>query len=222
MAKLELLPQLDARFEQRVQSLANEAAALSKSYTELTKAILGFAKALNELWERGKMLDRDAEYGAHRRHLAETIAETIGTDSKVIRSRWLLIGQQASSLTPYRAYLPPVRDSLYEVALAAKENLPVDQWVNDGVLTPESSVREIRGLRDQKKRKSTKRTKRRLPKGHPATVTLCFESYEEAIRILTPILLSDENCKVVSEKAFVNGLTELDEGDYEKARQKLG
>jgi hypothetical protein len=225
MAKLMVTPTISVTFADKVHSLAHEGKALSKAYSDLTRSILVFAKSLHGLWEQAKKLDQDAENGPHRQYLMDTITDAIGTDSKTIRSRWLLIGQQSSSLTPYRASLPPLRDNLYEVALAAKDNKPIGRWIEKGDLTPETSVREIRGLRDQKSRSAAKKgTKKKLIKSHkafPAAVTLCFESYEDALQILTPLLISSEHFIFIGEKTFNNILQELDEADYAKAAEKI-
>jgi hypothetical protein len=222
MAKATIATLINPSFMDKVHSLTIEGRQLSKAYSEVTRAILVFAKSLYVLWEQAKKLDNDAENGAHRQFLLEELTEAIGTDSKTIRSRWLLIGQQYSSLTPHRASLPPLRDNLYEVALAIQDNKPVARWIEKGDLTPETSVREIRGLRGQQKRATkSKATKKKIPKAFPAAVTLCFETYEDALQILTPLLKSSEHFKVVGEKTFKNLLQELDEAAYDKAIKKI-
>lgn len=222
MSRRVAVVKLDSRFEARVNSLANEGVQLSAAYVDVTKRILKFSQSLYELWEKAQELDSGSERGEHRRYLVDEISEAIGTDSKTIRSRWLMIGQQASTLNSFKAALPPARDNLYEVALAAKDNKPVQKWIEEGTLTPESSVRDIRKLRDQKRQTKKGRKKTATPKAFPASVTLCFQSYDDALKLLEPLLLSNEAFKVVADKTFANILATLEGDDYVKASKKLG
>ncbi len=214
-----LTVKLDGAFKTKVRSLAVEGKELSKAYSQMALATLDFAKALNDLWLAAGRLDGN-EYGAHREHLLSSIRDAIGTDSRIIRSRWLAIGEHSSALRQYKTALPPTRDNLYEVALAIKEDYPVKEWVKEGLITPETSVREIRKLRDHKKKRSKKK-KRNPSRQYTATLTLCFESYDDAIRILGPLLTSDEDFKLLKDKTIMSSLAELDEDEYEKASNKL-
>jgi hypothetical protein len=222
MPKAELLPKINAPFEQSVNKLAVEGETLSSAYEDVTKRILDFARRFHGLWLRSLDLDKGIENGVHRLYLRDSLAAAIGTDDKSIRSRWIQIGQHATELTPLKSSLPPTRDSLYEVALAIEAKKPVAKWIEDGTLTAQTSVRGIRILRDQQKRNPSKKKKKRsVPKAFTATVTLCFNNYDDALRILTPLLISDEPFKLVPDKTMVNSLKTLSEADNAKAQDKL-
>ena len=222
MPKQEILPQLNSRFEDSVARLSDEGRALSKAYVDFTKHMLEFASRFYELWERARKLDEDVEYGAHREYLVEQLSDAIGTDNKSIRSRWILIGQYASDLSPLKSSLPPARDSLYEVALAIDSNKPVNSWVEKGALTSNSSVREIRALRKPKGR-SSKQSSRNIKKRHlNAQVTLCFSTYDDAVEILLKLIKGDENFEISSHKAFGEALqAKVGEKAYEEISYRI-
>lgn len=199
MPKIELLPKINSRFEDSVTKLASDGVAISKAYADVTKRIIDFAKRFHDLWEKSLELDKGSENGAHRNFLRNALSRAIGTDNKSIRSRWIAIGQYAPELSAIRTSLPPLRDSLYEVALAIEAQKPVSKWVDQGILTPQSSVRDIRGLRKTsvKARKFSPR-KRHLN----ARITLCFETYEEAANALSTLLLTEPHFELEAHKAF--------------------
>lgn len=223
MAKAELVPKLDSSFMGNVATLAKEGLALSKAYADVTERILDFAERVHSLWNQSLELDKGDEQGVHRQHLRDQLAKAVKSDNKSIRSRWIAIGQHATELAEIKSSLPPVRDSLYEVALAIEAKKPVTKWAENGDLTPQSSVREIRALRDRTKtkRSAPKKKKRLAPKTFPAAITLCFETYDDAVRILKPLLTSSEGFKILADKTFANALKPLPEAVRVKANDKL-
>jgi hypothetical protein len=219
MAKLTVLPRVHATFEASVDKLADEGKTLAAAYADVTKRILDFARRFHDLWDRALTLDKGEENGVHRQYLMDALSDAIGTDNKSIRSRWIMIGQHASDLSPIKASLPPQRDSLYEVALALEAKKPVDKWVDEGVLTSQTSVREIRALRKPKARKKKGATSKRHMN---ASVSLSFATYEDAVEQLLSLLRSNHQFDVQSDKAFFEALkAKVDADEFKKIESRI-
>jgi hypothetical protein len=198
-----VIANLDKQFTKRVGTLAKEWQPLQDAYERLVEKKLQFASHLRELWEEAKSLDRNDD-GLHQSYLRDSIINLVGTDNKTILSKWITIGSQASSLLPHLQSLPPQRDSLYELAVATKEGKPVNRWVEQGKVTPESSVREVLMLRKKKRPKVTKAQSERS-----IEVTLVFNStYTEVAAALLEIIKSDETVAVRSHHALRESIKE--------------
>ena len=216
LKKVEVLPAtLDLSFKKRVQTLAAEGSALAKSYRDLSERMLNFAQQIGKLSQRAYELD-GGEQGQHHRHLRATIAKAIGSDNESVLSKWITIGTQAKALLPYKSYLPPQRECLYELALAAEDNRPIKKWVEQERLTVDSTVREVMALRRKKSRK--KREKEYL-----ASVTLSFQTYGEAADVLKELALSAGDFKIRSHQAFADALKAAirDTDAYEEASKRF-
>jgi hypothetical protein len=221
MAKSELLPRLNSRFEDSVEKLASEGEALSKAYADVTKRILDFAKRFHDLWIRSQELDKGEEDGVHRKYLRDRLAEAIGTDNKSIRSRWISIGQHAPELSQLKEALPPARDSLYEVALAIEAKKPVAKWVDEGSINPQSTVRELRALR-QPKAKAKIKSRPKRSRNQNAEVTLFFSTYDEAVTALIELIINNPSFELSSHKAFLEAIrSRIDANDYEKIAKRF-
>ena len=190
--------------------------------------MLSFAQDFKRLWDRAQKLD-GSDSGEHRNHLHDAMANVLETSNKSIRSRWIMIGSHAKQLIHHKDNLPPYRDTLYELALALKDEKPVIQWVKQKRITSDSSVRDVKLLRDskrQKKRRSIKPSDppRSVTRSFSATITLSFETYGAAAQALQSVLLSDGvEFKLSADKAFnhaVRGLLQDDES-YEKAKSRI-
>ena len=223
MPPTDVLVPINAAFEERVTKLANEGKNLQKSMSNLAGRMIQFGRILSDLWDRAKSLDNDVESGAHNTYLMSKITEALGTDDKSIRSKWLAIGRQAEKLKVHQKFLPPQRDSLYELALAAKERKSIEGWINRNKLTPDSSVRDIRSLRTPAAKDKPKAKARGTRGRHlNAKVTLCFESYTDAAEVLRGLMKSDHKFEVESHQSFAEALrSELGDNDFEKISKRL-
>jgi len=149
--------------------------------------------------DEGMMISA-CEYRSDCKLLKDTLTKTIQTSNPSIWSRWNTIGTYSKTLLTYKNDLPPQRDSLYELALAVKENKPIQKWIDAEKVTVESSVREVRALREN--RKSTKGKISKTAKNYAAVATLCFRSYDEAAETLLSTITNSNNFEVRSPKAF--------------------
>lgn len=225
MASKTALVAINAAFEDRVSKLADEGRTLYRSMSDVAGRMIHFGRALSDLWDRAKSLDNDVENGAHRRHLMSKISKALGTDNMTVRSKWLAIGRQSDTLRAHQKFLPPQRDSLYEVALAAKDRRSIAGWINRNKLTPDSSVRDIRSLRKPNAKNVSKAKRRGSKKRHlNAKVTLCFHEYSYAVTLLKELLLTSEAEKfeVESHQAFTEALRSMvGDSDFAKIEKRL-
>ena len=223
MAKTSAL-QIDRSFERRVRDLAKEGVAIADSYADLTNRMLGFAAAFKEATDMAAKLDK-GESGIHHKHLMDELKAAIKTDNLSIWSRWNTIGTHAKTLLEYSGSLPPQRDSLYELALAVKENKPVKKWIEGEKVTAESSVRDLRALRKPKTSSRATNAKRGAGQRRRhlnATVTLCFGSYEEAANVLSNLLVTNKTFEISSHHAFTEALkVTLGQGVFEKISSRI-
>jgi hypothetical protein len=112
---------------------------------------------------------------------------------------------------PFKNSLPPQRECLYELALAAEGNKPIQKWIDDKRLTIDSTVREVMALGKKKSRK--KREKEYL-----ATVTLLFQTYGDAAATLKELMLSEQDFRIRAHQSFAGALKAAiwDNDQYEK------
>jgi hypothetical protein len=213
----DVLPALSTSFTSEVRQLAADAKELSKSYADLTERMLKFAERIMKLWEKASSLDGNKDNGQHKAHFLKALEQVVNTDNHSIWSRWVTIGKHAKDLLPYKAALPPQRDSLYAVALANKEGKPLVRWIDDGKLTAESTMREVQILCRKKKHKGAQRSTPR----NVASITLHFNSYDAAAKTLQDILASDSTITVTSHEAFRQALKALLGPEYAKVADRL-
>jgi hypothetical protein len=206
---------LNPTFQRQVQLLAEESADLAKSYSDLTTRMLRFAQQFRALWERARALDSDQSNPKHEEYLHAVLKDAVKSQNRSIWSQWNTIGAHAAELLTYKSALPPQRDSLYEMALAVKERRPIKAWVRGEKITSESTVREVKLLRK-------KRTHKKRHKSHLATVTLGFQSYTEAARVLEDLIKSQSDFTVQSHQAFRDAMKErLGAAGYEKQKTRF-
>lgn len=212
--QIEVLPALDKSFARRVSHLADEGTALAKSYADLTARMLIFAERFRILWDEAKKFDK-SERGVHRAYLREQIAKAVQSNSAAVWSKWNTIGSNARKLLLYKSALPPQRECLYELARAIDDKKPIEQWIKTGNLSRESTVREVAALCRGKKRKSRPRT-------YLASVTLSFQTYDEAAEVLKRIVSSDDDFRLRSHQAFEEALkAKLDIAAFEIAKKRF-
>ena len=211
---ISLLRPLNTAFEKQVLSLAEEGKQLTESYTELSARMLQFAIRFRELWDEAHRLDKRGN-GRHQLYLRKQLASAANSDNPSVWSKWNTIGSQAKTLLRYKSAIPPQRECLYELAIAANEHKPIAQWVERKVLTNESTVREVSSLRKTKKRRARQ-------KGYLATVTLAFDTYGDAAEALRSLLSSKLDFKVSSHRSFNEALkSEMDRQQYEKIETRF-
>lgn len=197
LAKAELLPAerpLTASFARQVKVLADEGRQLAEGYASLTERMLKFGQRFRAVWDEAHRLDGSPS-GAHQRYLRDELAKAVHTTNKTVWSQWVAIGGEAKALLRHTDALPPQRDSLYELALALREKRPVANWINSGNLSADSTVAAVRSLRKGRRRQKRQRS-------YLATVTLCFQDYTSAARVLEAVIESKEDFRVKSRQAF--------------------
>ena len=199
MAKSTALAQINKSFEKQVQRLAEEGAEIVSSYVDLTARMLSFAADFKAASDTARKLYK-SDNGLHSKLLKDTLAKTIQTSNPSIWSRWNTIVTYSKNLLAYKNAIPSQRDSLYELALAVKENKPIQKWIDAEKITVESSVREVRALRENKKTSKSKNVK--ASRNFSAVATLCFRSYDEAAETLLSTITDSNNLEVRSPKAF--------------------
>lgn len=226
MAKQTLLPAISPSFQSQVASLAGEGKSLTESYAELTERTLKFAEQFKALWEQAKTLDKK-QGGEHSQFLRRELTKAIQSADRSAWSKWIKIGSNAPKLLPHKEHIPHQRDALYELARAADTDQDIGAWVKQNQLTVESTVREVRSLRSGKKRSRAAtatpvtQPNRSVRKNYPAAVTLNFDSFSTAARVLRSLFVGAEDFKVTTDKALANALRSLvddDEYDYVKNR----
>ena len=206
---------LSVAFQRQVQSLAAESASLVKSYSDLTARMLKFAQQLKMLWDKARTLDNDQANPHHEQYLQAVLKDAVNTQNRSVWSQWNTIGAHATELLAYKSALPPQRDSLYEMALAVKEQRPIKAWISGEKITNESTVREVKLLRKKKTRKP--RTRKYL-----ATVTLGFHDYGSAATMLEGLIRSTSDFTVQSNPAFRDAMkAQLGGEDYEKQKTRF-
>lgn len=180
LPQVQVLPALSTSFTSEVRQLAAEAKELSQSYESLTERMLKFAERIMKLREKATQLDGDPENGQHQAHFRKAFRQLLNTDNDSIWSRWVTIGKHAKDLLPHKAALPPQRDSLYAVALATKEGKPLEQWIDKGKITRESTMREVQALCRKKKRSAAADAQRYV------TVTIALDTNYGKAAMLFP------------------------------------
>jgi hypothetical protein len=215
-----VLAPINKTFERRVRQLAKEGSEIVESYAELTSRMLAFAVSFKSATAEAARLDEGDE-GVHSKYLKETLAAAVKTANESIWSRWNTIGTYANALSEYAGFLPPQRDSLYELALAVKEKKPIGRWIEREKITVDSSVRDLRALRHPKSstgRKAFGERGRHLN----ATVTLCFKTYEDAAHILADLLMNNKQIEIRSHHAFAEAFkAEVGIDGFEKVKSRI-
>ena len=184
--------------------------------------MLRFAAAFREATEAAERLDQSDD-GVHHKLLMSELQKAVRSSDPSIWSRWNTIGSQAKVLLTYSKSLPPQRDSLYEVALAAKDKKPISKWIEGEKITSESSVRDIRALRKPSK-KAAKRTKSEAAAGRNfnAQVVLFFESFDEAAECLRELHSKHREFEVQRSNVLQDALVEKMNGeDFEKIKKRF-
>ncbi len=217
LSRAEVLPAerpISPAFSRQVAALAKEGQELADSYANLTERMLKFGQRFRAVWDEARRLD-GSPHGTHHQHLRDELAKAVRTRNKTVWSQWVAIGSEAKALLPHRDALPPQRDSLYEIALAVREKRPVPKWIEKGDLSADSTVQQVRSLRRTRKRQTRQRS-------HLATVTLCFQDYSTAARVLEAVVESGEDFRVKSHQAFVDAVkAALGAERYEKCRERF-
>ena len=222
MAKgTQALVQLDANFNLRAKSLAEEAVRLWDASQKLTQELLEFSHRYWELAEEAKKLDKSDPDGEHSVELRRVISDVIGTDNPSIHSRWRMIGSCAPVLRTHIKNLPSNRDALYELTHTISERNGADKlsrWIEAKKITPDTSVRDLTALR-KKKPKVSAATKQRF-----VSVTVMLDTtYAEAAKIFVPLLDCKEVKKITSSSSFKASMrTILGEAKFSKSEKIIG
>lgn len=214
----EVIPPLQKTFVSKVEGLTKEGIEIVNAYADLSEKMLSFASSFRSLTDEARQLDR-ADDGVHGEYLRSQLTQAIGTQNPSIWSRWNTIGEYSQALLPYVDALPPQRDSLYELALAAKEQMPISDWVAEQKITAESSVREVRALRAPAGRQAKKKSHRNRHLN--AEITLCFSSYTEAAQVLARLFITNSEFDVKSQKAFNDALKEELGDDFDTIKNRI-
>ena len=216
LKQAEVLPALAVTFTTHVKTLASDAKDLSKSYADLTERMLKFAGRFNTLWDEAHALDGNKDHGQHKTHFLKVLGQVVNTDNRSIWSRWNTIGKQVKELLPYKADLPPQRDSLYELAKATKAGKSLERWIDDKKLTSESTMREVKSLTGKKNRSAAANAQRYVT----VTVTL-NTNYGEAAKMFLELLKAPEVLTFKSHKSFHEALeAELGPESYDTLKDK--
>lgn len=184
--------------------------------------MIRFAAAFREATEAAARLDQ-SDNGAHHQLLLAELQKAVRTNNASILSRWNTIGSQAKTLLTYSKSLPPQRDSLYEIALAAKDKKPIAKWIEGEKITAESSVRDIRALRKPiKKAVKKKRSEASGGRHFNAQVVLYFETYTDAAECLKELHSNHREFEVQSSNVLQDALVEKMNGDdFEKIKKRF-
>jgi hypothetical protein len=188
-------PVVPAPFRKDVSALRQDYRDLQGAAQQWVEMFVSFCRKFNDSWARAHDIDRSHGNSDARDLLLEEFKDV----DESVRSKWRKIGSESGRLlkaSVVRA-LPPTRDAIYEVAKLPQAKLAT--LVTKGVITNESSVRDIRTTGTRKRRAPK-------PKTYLATVTLGFEDYEKAAAALADVLTGDGEFVVRAHHAFVSAV----------------
>jgi hypothetical protein len=188
-----------ASFRESVDALSTDWREVEIAYETLAEKQLRFALSVRKVYDQAKALDKKDFTREHTHLLKDKLAEIIRSDNQSILSRWNLIAAHAERFLPHVEQLPAQRDSLYVLARAAKENLPVDDWIRSGMLRPDMTVREVQALATG----PTARAKSTATTDRLVNVTLSFDGdYGDVADILAGLLEEDSLIQIRSQDAL--------------------
>lgn len=194
---------IDGTFIRHVRQFVTDGKELAAIHSQLTEQLLQFGAKFRELWKRAKELDA-GDHGKHGEYLRRELMALIGDKGKTIQSNWRTIGEAAPKLLPYKDSLPPIRETLAEIAKSAMEGKPVQRWIEQGKIDSKSSVREVRAL--------TRTTKAKHRSASPdaqryVTVTVVLDAtYGDAAKLFLELLKAEQVVRYKSHKSFDHAL----------------
>lgn len=206
-------------FAQRIDALESEWRKVETSYASLCEQQLRFALTVRNLHDEAKKLDSGQKEAGHYEMLKQRVMQIVKSDSQQIMSRWRTISTYAEVLLPHASSLPAQRDSLYQLAISMKHDAPVDSWIEQGLLRPDMTVREVKALAVPKphKRKTTAK------KDRTVNVQLSFDaSYSDVAELLSELLGSDKLVCLQSADALREALkAQLGKTGYKQIERKF-
>jgi hypothetical protein len=149
-------------FRSRLKRAVTEGERIVTAQQAVARRMIEFAESVNVLWLDARQLDREQKSSTHTDEMKDRLAFLTGSDDKGSISQWVNIGKQADKLEAYADNVPPQKDSLYQLSVAVKKQLPVSDWIADNRLTVSSTVREVRALRQGKRRAATNTNRNRV------------------------------------------------------------
>jgi hypothetical protein len=209
---------IDNTLKTSIKTLVNDWKSLNDAYEDFTRKKLLFAQRIKQIWDMAKELDRKQKGISNQNHFRKQLAEIIESDNQSILSRWVQIGDNAKALLPYATSLPSQRDAIYQLSLALKKKKPIQQWIDSGKLSTESTVREVIALTQGRRR-----TSRSVRQERNTLVTLEVSgSSEDAARLLSHIVFEKNVVSIKSNQAFNSALKELlGKGQISRVEAKL-
>lgn len=210
---------IDATFGNRVEALSEDWREVEAAYETLAEKQLRFALSVRRLYEEAKKLD-GVTSKEHMAALRQKVQEIIRSDNKSILSRWNTIAEHAERFLPYVEQLPVQRDSLYALAVSVSKHQPVEEWIEQGLLRSDMTVREVNALTSGKinvRAKSTAKMDRLV------NVTLSFSStYEEVADLLAELVKEDSVVRVNSGDALRETFkSKLGKSGYARVERKF-
>lgn len=214
-----VLPSVSDDFAKRIDALRDDWMGVESSYASLCEQQLKFAVKVRELHDEAKRLDAGQKEAGHQTMLRLQLAQIIKSDSSQILSRWRTISDYAEVLLPHSSSLPAQRDSLYQLAVSMKQDAPVDSWIEQGLLRPDMTVREVKALA----RPTPQRKKSTAKQDRTVNVMLSFsDSYSEVANLLEDLLHADTLVRIDSGDALREAFKEkLGKVGYKKVEHKF-
>jgi hypothetical protein len=210
---------LNDSFAKQVDALEDEWRKVESRYASLCEQQLRFALTVRNLLDEAKKLDSGSKVAEHYTLLKQRVMEIVRSDSQQIMSRWRTISSYAEALLPHASSLPAQRDSLYQLAVSMKQNAPVNNWIEQGLLRPDMTVREVKALATPK----PQRKKSSAAKERTVNVHLSFDaSYSEVAELLSEILQAKNLVRVQSGDALREAFkSKLGKAGYQEIEQKF-
>jgi len=206
-------------FIKQIDALSDEWRKVESRYASLCEQQLRFALIVRNLHDEAKKLDSGQREAGHYILLKQRVMEIVKSDSQQIMSRWRTISTYAESLLPHASSLPAQRDSLYQLAVSMKQDAPVDTWIEQGLLRPDMTVREVKALAMPK----PQRKKSTAQRDRTVNVQLSFDaSYSEVAEILHEVVGVDCLVRLKSHDALREAFkAKLGKTRYKKVERKF-
>ena len=209
--------QVKLNFTKRVSELSRSWQPVLEASENLAAKQLEFARQVKLLWDEAKLLDE--QYGGHvnANLVREKVIKLIGTTNRSIFSRWQRIGEFADVLMDHVESLPPHRDTLYQLSVAIEQKKPIQKWITQKKISPETSFREVVSLsKGAARRKSSAHEDRLL------NVVLRFNGSSNDVALLLRGVVESELTVIVrSDLAIIHELKAVMKQEFNQIESKF-